>query len=81
VSLADEIRYLGAADMAAAIRRRELSPVEVLDATLAAVASRGAALNAFVHVAWDEARARARQADRAVMAGEPLGPLHGCPRP
>src|SRR6185295_11376874 len=40
---------------------------------------RNPAVNAFVTVCADRALERARQAERAVMAGEPLGPLHGLP--
>jgi amidase len=61
------------------IRRRELSPVEVMDATIAGIEAENERLNAFVHLAFDEARERAREAERAVMSGAALGPLHGVP--
>ena len=70
---------LSATEIAAAIRRRAVSPVEVMDAAIARIEARDPGLNAFVHTAFDEARARARNAEAAVMKGEALGPLHGVP--
>ncbi len=61
------------------IRAKELSPVELTDALLARIASLDDRLNAFCLVAADQARAAAREAEIAVMKGEPLGPLHGVP--
>jgi amidase len=46
---------------------------------LDAIAERDTSLNAFVYIAADEARHRARAAERAVLAGEPLGIMHGVP--
>ena len=68
-----------AAELARRIRRRELSPVEVLDATIARIEARNPSLNAFVHLAFDEARAAARDAERALAAGGEVGALHGVP--
>ena len=56
-----------------------VSPVEVLDAHLDAIARRNPALNAIVTLAEDAARASAKAAEARVIAGEPLGPLHGLP--
>jgi aspartyl-tRNA(Asn)/glutamyl-tRNA(Gln) amidotransferase subunit A len=67
-----------ATELAAAIRTRAVSPVEATDAVLARIEQR-ADLNAFITVAPEQARAAARAAEAAVMAGEPLGPLHGVP--
>jgi amidase/aspartyl-tRNA(Asn)/glutamyl-tRNA(Gln) amidotransferase subunit A len=71
--------YATASELAGRIRRRELSPVEVLDACIARIEARDPSLNAFVHRGFDEARERARAAERAVSAGEDLGLLHGVP--
>lgn len=68
-----------AAELAAAIRRRELSPVEATRAALDAIAQTQGALNAFVTVLADDALAAARAAEAAVLRGDPLGPLHGVP--
>jgi amidase len=79
MALADELAYMGAVELAYRIRRRELSPVEVVDAFIERIQRRNPSTNAFVYYGFDEARARARGAERAVMAGEALGPLHGVP--
>ena len=75
----DDTTLSSATKIAAAIRDRELSPVEVMDATLAKIEARNPSLNAFVYEAFDESRASAVEAERQVMAGAPLGPLHGVP--
>ena len=68
-----------AVGLARAIRERRLSCAELLEATLARIEARNPSLNAFVHLAFEESRARAREADAAVASGAPLGPLHGVP--
>lgn len=68
----------GAVALAALVRRKEASPVEIVQAALARIEARRE-LNAFITVTADQALAAARRAEAAVMAGEPLGPLHGIP--
>src|SRR6187200_1206622 len=50
-----------------------------MDATIARIEARNPSLNALVFTAFDEARAAAREAERAVTSGAELGPLHGVP--
>jgi amidase len=69
-----------ATQMAAAVRDRDVSPVELVDACIERVDARNDRLNAFVHRGFDEARERARVAETAVTEGDDqLGPLHGVP--
>jgi amidase len=68
-----------ACELAALIRTRDVSPVEVLDADLAVIERVNPRLNAFVTLAAEQARAAARAAEAAVQAGAPVGPLHGLP--
>jgi amidase len=75
----DELAQMTAADLAGRIRRRELSPVEVMDAAIGRIESDNERLNAFVHLDLDQARERAREAENAVGSGAGMGPLHGVP--
>jgi amidase/aspartyl-tRNA(Asn)/glutamyl-tRNA(Gln) amidotransferase subunit A len=79
MALADELAYMTATGLAARIRRRELSPVEVVDAFIDRIQARNQGLNAFVYLGFDDARQRAREAEQAVVSGAELGLLHGVP--
>lgn len=65
--------------MAGALRARELSCSELLDAHTARFEARGAAVNAIVLPRFEAARAEAVAADEAIARGDQLGPLHGVP--
>ena len=71
-----DFAYLTARDLVAAYRRRDLSPVEVVTATLDRAEALQPRLNAFITICRDQALAAARVAE---AASEPLGPLHGVP--
>jgi aspartyl-tRNA(Asn)/glutamyl-tRNA(Gln) amidotransferase subunit A len=73
-----EIADLTARDLAAAIRDKTISPVEVVEAVLTRMEARRD-LNAFLAVPAERARAEASRAEAAVKRGDPLGPLHGVP--
>jgi amidase len=75
----DELGQVTAAELAGRIRRRESSAVEVMDGAIARIEADNERLNAFVHLDLDQARERARQADRMLASGAELGPLHGVP--
>jgi amidase len=77
--MSDDLAYAPATELAARIRRRDLSPVELLDAVIARIEARNPSLNALVFTAFDEARERAQEVERALTSGEALGPLHGVP--
>jgi aspartyl-tRNA(Asn)/glutamyl-tRNA(Gln) amidotransferase subunit A len=66
-------------ELSAALERRRLSPVDLVEALLARIARRDAALHAFVAVYGNEARLAAEGADRAFRSGHRIGPLHGIP--
>jgi amidase len=68
-----------AKQLAAAIRRKKIGCLELLDLYLKRVEQHNPALNAIIAMDVEGARKRARAADRAVKAGKKLGPLHGVP--
>jgi len=76
----DDLCWMPAAAMAAAIRKKTLSPVEVMRALLARIERVNPTLNAFVTLTAEQSLRDARAAERAVMKrGARLGPLHGIP--
>ena len=74
-----EIPFLSASELAAAIRDRDVSPVEAVDAYLARIDAVGDRLNAYITVCADEARADAKLLADEAAAGNFRGPLHGVP--
>lgn len=75
----DDLAYVSAADLAAMIARREVSPVEAVDAAIARIERLQPTLNAFITVAAEEARAAARQVEAAILRDPAPGPLAGVP--
>ena len=65
--------------LAAAIRRRKVSSLEVTKALIARIGEWQPALNAFARVEAEDALKSAKAADRALAAGKAKGPLHGVP--
>src|SRR3984885_129044 len=74
-----ELTFLPAVTMAEQIRKRALSPVELVEAHLARIEKLNPKLNAFVQVDAGGARRQARAAEEAVTRHEKLGSLHGVP--
>jgi aspartyl-tRNA(Asn)/glutamyl-tRNA(Gln) amidotransferase subunit A len=74
-----ELPWLGVLDLASAIAARRLSPVEVVRALLARIEAHDGRLRSYLAVFAEPALEEARAAEAAVVAGRPLGPLHGVP--
>jgi len=70
---------LGASELSRAFISRRLSPVDAVDDLLARIARLDPKLHAFVEVYGAEARLAAEAADKAIRAGQAVGPLHGVP--
>jgi Asp-tRNA(Asn)/Glu-tRNA(Gln) amidotransferase A subunit family amidase len=73
------LSYAPATELAARIRRKDLSPAEVVSNSLARIGDVNPHLNCFCFVFPDEAMEQARAAEQAVLRGDTLGPLHGVP--
>lgn len=71
--------WMDATRLAEAIRNRETSAIEVVEAHLARIAERNPGLNAIVTLDADGAMDQARARDRAMATGEYAGPLAGVP--
>ncbi|UST53482.1 amidase family protein [Comamonadaceae bacterium OTU4NAUVB1] len=70
---------LPATELRRLIGARQLSPVELLDACIARIEAVNPYVNAVTATCFERARDEARAAEAAVMAGAPLGLLHGLP--
>lgn len=74
-----ELLYLPVLEQARLIAGKQISPVELVRASLDRIDRLNPKLNAFLTVCSDHALTRAREAEAQVMAGNYLGPLHGIP--
>jgi len=74
-----EIVFRSASDLAALLKTRKLSPVEVVRAYLDRIDAVDPRVGAFITVTRERALAQAEQAERQIGAGRYRGPLHGLP--
>jgi aspartyl-tRNA(Asn)/glutamyl-tRNA(Gln) amidotransferase subunit A len=74
-----DLAWLSAAETARAIKTRQVSPVDVVQAYLARIDRLDTTLHAYITILRQEALAAARQAEQDLMRGEDLGSLFGVP--
>src|SRR5689334_19158017 len=74
-----DLTSMTAADMAEAVRRRQIAPAELVETHLERISRLNPKLNAFVHLDAEGARQQAQAAAVAIAARNSLGPLHGVP--
>jgi aspartyl-tRNA(Asn)/glutamyl-tRNA(Gln) amidotransferase subunit A len=74
-----DILDLTISEAARKIREGDISPTELVEATLAQIATYDNSLNAFISVTGDSALQAAKAAELMLAAGYDLGPLHGIP--
>ena len=77
--MATDLTALPVHALSAGLAAGQFSPVDLVDACLARIMALEPRLHAFVHVHEAEARQAAQAADKAIRAGQSLGPLHGIP--
>ncbi len=65
--------------LAAKIRAKQVSPVEVMDAAIARIEAHNAKINALIILHLEEARQSAKAAEAAIMRGDAVGAFHGVP--
>ena len=75
----DDITSLKLHEVAALVKRKKISPVEITRACLVRIEALNPLLNAFITVTAESALAEARQAESEVQKGMWRGPLHGIP--
>jgi aspartyl-tRNA(Asn)/glutamyl-tRNA(Gln) amidotransferase subunit A len=74
-----DLAFTPAAELAALIRDKRLSPVALVRAYLERIDRLDGTLRAYITVCREQALADAARAEQAVARGERLGPLHGVP--
>ena len=74
-----ELCFTPATQLAALIRARKLSPLELLYAVLERIGALDPSVHAFITLDAVQAEVAARECEAAVMRGDRLGPLHGIP--
>jgi aspartyl-tRNA(Asn)/glutamyl-tRNA(Gln) amidotransferase subunit A len=77
--VADDIAGLSIEDAAALIRRKRLSPVELVQRCLSRMEMLNPKLNAFITITGDQALAQARELEAEQARGKLRGPMHGIP--
>ena len=77
--LSEDILYSSITELAAMLRARRISPVELAESYLNRLEKVGPGLGAVAAVMRDSALKEAREAEREIMRGRYRGPLHGIP--
>ena len=77
--MADPIHYWSATAVADAIRRSEISPLDVFEAVARRIEAVNPRVNAYCTLDLDRARKAAHEAIEALTRNSPIGPLHGVP--
>ncbi|NIF22698.1 amidase [Candidatus Pantoea multigeneris] len=70
---------LSATEARRLIGEKSIAPSELLESCITRIEAVNPAVNAMVACDFSAARAAAAEQDKAVLRGEPLGPLHGLP--
>ena len=74
-----DIPFLSATELSRLIEKKEVSPVEAVEAYLERIDRVDGKLNSYVTVCREEALQAAREAEQAIARGNYIGPMHGIP--
>ena len=77
--MTSDLWKMSATDLAEAIRQKQVSCREVIQAHLDRIAAMNPRVNAVTVTLADSALGAAEQADAQLARGHPVGPLHGVP--
>jgi len=77
--MSTDLAHLPVHALAAKLKSRSVSPVDLVATCLERIAKLDLKLHAFVEVYESEARLAAEAADKAIRSGHAIGPLHGIP--
>src|ERR1700733_3648949 len=75
----EKLGFLPATQLAELIRTKQLSPVEYMRSLLERIEAHEPKVNAFAHLAADQAMDAARAAEAKLMSRDRIGRLHGVP--
>src|SRR5262249_41839268 len=74
-----DLSFLSASQMAAQVRQKRISPVELVDAHFPRIAILNPQLNAYIALDQERAHRDARTLESEATSGQHRGPLHGVP--
>jgi amidase/aspartyl-tRNA(Asn)/glutamyl-tRNA(Gln) amidotransferase subunit A len=77
--LDETIHYWSATRLAEAIRRRQVSPVEIIETIASRIESKNPGINAYCTLDLNRARESAKESQEALARNDSVGPLHGVP--
>ena len=78
-SKSEQLAYLPLADVATALAKKELSPVEVTQASLDRISTLDGKLHSYYTVFSEQALTAAKAAEAEIRSGSYRGPMHGIP--
>jgi Asp-tRNA(Asn)/Glu-tRNA(Gln) amidotransferase A subunit family amidase len=74
-----DLAYTSATQLVHLIRKKQISPVEIIQNSLERIQSVNAKLNCFCFTYPEEALKKAHTAEQDIISGKATGPLHGLP--
>ena len=77
--MTDDLTLVPIGELAPRIARREISPVDLVEAALDQIDRFDSELRTYIEVFVEDARAAARASAAAIARGDRFGPLHGIP--